>query len=414
MDAAGNFVVAWFDPKYSSSGGNGGDILAQRYTAKGQRDGTQFTVNADTSGTQQFPAVTMDAAGDFVVAWDDPDAGVFFRRYKADGDASSGDVHACTYKKSITPSPSARPAIASDASGDFVIAWTDYSGADGDGQGITVRRYSADGDEQGGSIQSNTHITGDQATPAAAMNAAGDFVVAWTDHSDDNGDRDRDDDGDGIFARRYARDTSLDLESILSAAPHDQVKPGTFITLTAGVENKEMPVTLTGDATINKALKSASGLTATLSFPDKVQFEKATGTNWSCPTKLTKNKLTCTYGSRLPAQDESENLTVEVKAPTKTDAKLAFVNDVFGAQPDAENTANNSSQITLAVKPDSSSGGSSSGGSSSGGSESSSSSSGGDGSGSSGSRDSSGGGGALGLLGLAVFGLIAFDRRRKA
>src|SRR5699024_6024784 len=74
---------------------------------------------------------------------------------------------------------------------------TDYGGAASDGSGVFAQRYDADGTADGTAFRVNTTTTGDQADSAVAMDAAGDFVVSWTDLSGADGD------GWGVFARRY-------------------------------------------------------------------------------------------------------------------------------------------------------------------------------------------------------------------
>ena len=81
MNASGRFVVVWDT--------DGSDVFAQIFDPAGNRVGGEFRVHADANGTQQFPDLVMDDAGNFVVMWngngtDDAD-GVFARRFDANG-----------------------------------------------------------------------------------------------------------------------------------------------------------------------------------------------------------------------------------------------------------------------------------------------------------------------------------------
>ena len=77
----------------------------------------------------------------------------------------------------------AHPAVASDADGDFVVAWESYS-QDGDGDGIFARRFNSGGRRRSAAeFQVNTYTTDDQRMPAIAADADGDFVVAWKSHA---------------------------------------------------------------------------------------------------------------------------------------------------------------------------------------------------------------------------------------
>jgi hypothetical protein len=76
------------------------------------------------------------------------------------------------------------PQIASDTSGNSVIAWVDGGG------NIVAQRYAADGTARGSQFQiAAAHASGDgQVTsPAVAVNASGQFTVAWADMAKSNG-----------------------------------------------------------------------------------------------------------------------------------------------------------------------------------------------------------------------------------
>ena len=174
MDAAGNFVIAWDSPQ----DGSGDGIYAQRYNAAGVALGGEFRVNTTTSGSQNNPSVAMDSNGNFVVTWDSPDAsssdGVYAQRYNGAGVALGGEFRVNT----TTADDQADPTVAMDASGDFVIIWRS-NGQDGSGDGIYAQRYNAAGVAIGGEIQVNTFTTYDQQAPAVAMDANGNITVAW-------------------------------------------------------------------------------------------------------------------------------------------------------------------------------------------------------------------------------------------
>ncbi|MFO1433165.1 MAG: hypothetical protein U1F76_24175 [Candidatus Competibacteraceae bacterium] len=194
VDAAGDFVVAWHS--YGQDGDSWG-VYAQRYDAAGVPQGAEFQVNTTTASDQGMPAVAMDAAGDLVVVWasrwqDGDGTGIYAQRYNAAGVPQGGEFQVNT----TTASWQESPAVAMDAAGDFVVAWQSY-GQDGDGWGIYAQRYSAAGAPQGGEFQVNTTTAGHQAYPAVALDAAGDVVVAWQSYGQDG-------DGYGVYAQRYS------------------------------------------------------------------------------------------------------------------------------------------------------------------------------------------------------------------
>jgi hypothetical protein len=67
-DAAGNFVVVW---ESTDQDGDQDGIYAQRFDSSGNRLGNEFQVNTFTRGNQSDPAVAMDATGNFIIAWID-------------------------------------------------------------------------------------------------------------------------------------------------------------------------------------------------------------------------------------------------------------------------------------------------------------------------------------------------------
>jgi hypothetical protein len=157
MDADGDFVVVW---------GSGG----QRYDAAGQPVGSTLPVGGS--------AVAMDADGNFVVAWSAANgtgADIYARRYSAAGELLGEEFRV----SSPNGMNQRRPTLATDALGNFVVAWDTYA-KDGDGYGIYARRYGTAGEPLGPEFRVNRTVAGHQQFASAAMDMDGDFVVAWT------------------------------------------------------------------------------------------------------------------------------------------------------------------------------------------------------------------------------------------
>jgi hypothetical protein len=193
MDANGDFVVAWmsYGQDESASG-----IYAQRYNAAGAAVGSEFRVNTFINDGQSVPSAGMDANGDFVIAWmsngqDGSNYGIYAQRYSAAGAAVGSEFRVNTF----TSGNQTRPSVAVDADGDFVIAWMS-DGEDGSGHGVYAQRYSAAGAAVGGEFRVNTFTTGTQTLPQVAMDANGDFVITWISAGQDGSSY-------GIFAQRY-------------------------------------------------------------------------------------------------------------------------------------------------------------------------------------------------------------------
>lgn len=191
IDQTGDAVVAWED----GAGATPDDVKARRVNAAGAVVGAPIAVNTTATGDQDEPQVGMDAAGNFVVAWEGEgpgDAnGIFMRRYSSAGAPLSGEVRV----SQTTLDAQQSAAIAMNATGEFVIAW---NGPDGMGdRDIFARRYAASGAPVGGEFHVNQNVSDFGEEPGAGIDAAGNFVVAWA------GEKAADADG-GVVFRLFA------------------------------------------------------------------------------------------------------------------------------------------------------------------------------------------------------------------
>src|SRR4051812_11701803 len=159
--------------------------------------GPELPVSQTAPAQQTDAAIASDVNGNFVVAWTHetpgvaPFSDVYARRYLADGTPLGGEFVVNTYTSDIERNPS----VAMDASGEFVVAWQ-AAGQDGAGYGIYAQRFNAIGQRVGGEFRVNTTTVSDERNPAVAMDAEGDFVITWS--LGDNVGRDF-----GIYAQRY-------------------------------------------------------------------------------------------------------------------------------------------------------------------------------------------------------------------
>src|SRR5205085_11095286 len=173
MDPAGDFVVAW-EGAYEDGSGYG--IYARRFTATGAPAGPEIQVNVTTLGDQRYPSVAMDSAGDFVVAWQGYDAdgyGVFARRFNAAGQPQSGEVQV----NGVGAGDQSHPRVAAGQAGNYAVVW--QSAAQEGNGGVYARRYGAAGAALGGEFRVNTTTAGDQLAPAVSSNAAGELAFTW-------------------------------------------------------------------------------------------------------------------------------------------------------------------------------------------------------------------------------------------
>jgi len=192
-DAAGNFVVVWeSDAQDLTSYG----VFGRRFDSGGNPVGSDFQINSYLTGNQRDPAIATDAAGSFVVVWqssvqDAGGYGIFGRRF----DSAGGPLGSEFQVNSYTTSAQFYPAVARSASGSFVVAWTS-AGQDGSYGGVFGRRFDSAGSPLGSEFRINSHTTGDQSSPAIALDAGGNFVVAWSSYNQDGS-------GSGVFGHRF-------------------------------------------------------------------------------------------------------------------------------------------------------------------------------------------------------------------
>jgi len=172
-DAAGNFVVV-----YSKWEGSTHGIYARRYDAGGH---AEQALRVDTSSLGG-ETVAMNANGEFVVAWHGPDGrgtGVYARKFDADGLALSGQVSVSFEYDLFGAGFQGNPSAAINAAGEFAISWVAFSEPD-PGFNNYVRRFDASGQPLGNEFRINSHIGWIRSRPEVAMDAAGDFVAAWS------------------------------------------------------------------------------------------------------------------------------------------------------------------------------------------------------------------------------------------
>jgi len=194
-DASGNFVVAWRSLAQDAGVGNG--IFGQRYDSSGAPVGPEFRVNTYVFASQSLPVVAVEGLGDFVVVWmsytqDGSNWGVFGQRFTSAGTPLGPEFRVNTY----ATGSQAAPWVASDPSGNFVVAWQS-DGQDGSSYGVFGQRYANSGAPVGPEFRVNTYSTSSQSLPLVASDSSGNFVVVWRSDTQDGS-------SGGIFGQRYA------------------------------------------------------------------------------------------------------------------------------------------------------------------------------------------------------------------
>jgi hypothetical protein len=136
MDKQGTFAVVW---EGYPAGGSGKDAVARRFDSAGTALGAEFRVNTFTTGSQFSPSIGMDPAGNFLVGWESPQDGsgngIFGQRFDRDGNFVGTEFPI----NAFTTGAQQLPRLATSTHGDFVAIWSSVA-QDGDAFGVFGRR----------------------------------------------------------------------------------------------------------------------------------------------------------------------------------------------------------------------------------------------------------------------------------
>jgi hypothetical protein len=173
------FEVAWVSEGQDGAGTGASGIFARSFDGAGNPQSGELAINAPATGAHSHPRIASDPSGNFVVAWEDLTASgsvVLVRRFKPAGTALSGQL-------TVDPSPTGAqhdPVVAANAAGDFVVVW-DEAGQDGSGQAVLALLFDNQEHVPPGvvKLQLNTTTAGDQAFAGAGLSSGGSLLVAW-------------------------------------------------------------------------------------------------------------------------------------------------------------------------------------------------------------------------------------------
>ncbi len=197
----GSVVVIWasFGQDASYQG-----IFGQRFTATGDKLGSEFQLNQFTANNQRTPAIAALAGGGFVAVWISElqrasgSVDVYARIFDASGVAVGNEFPANLSSTNVC----ANPAVAGAPQGGFSVVWsqndnllravgntnpgfqpTQRSEKSWD---VFARLFSSNGTPSGAPVRVNTRVYGDQYGPKVSAFGA-DYLVVWTslgqDHS---------------------------------------------------------------------------------------------------------------------------------------------------------------------------------------------------------------------------------------
>lgn len=181
----GGWVAVWTDESTDT-------IKAKIYNADGSIRAHEYRVDQGLLNLASAPAVATDGSGRFVVAFTSSTLGaqdIYIRLFDLNGTALTGSSRV---NASYTSGDQNNASVDMNVNGEFVVAW-DGAGS-GDSSGVFAQRFDKLGGRVGGVLQVNQTTTDTQSAPDVAIRANGQFVVAWQDEGS----------GKRIFARQFS------------------------------------------------------------------------------------------------------------------------------------------------------------------------------------------------------------------
>ena len=186
----GSFVIAWES--------DGVDV---DYVLYGLNDSTEYLISdiqnvGDALEDQQSPAVDMNEAGAFVIAWVVDNGGsnveVKARLFGADGSPTIG-------QQTILANVDINDIdVAFREDGTFLLAWELFNGTDTD---IYLQLFDGTATPITSAILVNSGTSGSQVQPSIAQNSLNDVIVSWTSYGNDGLEQ-------GVYAQRFTIDSN--------------------------------------------------------------------------------------------------------------------------------------------------------------------------------------------------------------
>lgn len=178
VDSSGSYVVVWEDERNGNY-----DIFAQRLNSTGSPIGSNFKVNDDAGTTNQaVPAVAVNKAGAFVIAWADLRNGVkdiYCQRYNSGGSKLGTNLKVNSSNGTVTVWG---PSAGLNDNGSFLVTWRENPQL----PYVAARMFYSSGNPQGPEFRVNEALTANAQEPDVAIDPNGDFVISWQDDREGN------------------------------------------------------------------------------------------------------------------------------------------------------------------------------------------------------------------------------------
>ncbi len=209
MDSDGNSIAVWVEEDYQSFY-YGTKIMYQKFDEQAMSQGApQEAVGSFGmySGDLDHADVALSDDGDFAIAWAQYyfDYYTYAQKFSADGSPVGSQINVESSFNSFLKTPS----VAMDDNGSFVVAVNESSDYDSYSRQVYLRRYRADGSFYNTIYpESGLGNTDNLSVPTLAMNARGDFAVAWSHQEAANLGEGTDQDGQAVYLSKYESEST--------------------------------------------------------------------------------------------------------------------------------------------------------------------------------------------------------------
>ena len=285
-------------------------ISARSYAPNGSPTGAAFIANTQAGSGLSDVRAAVTATGPFLLTWRFDAKNIHGRGFNAAGAALGPEFVVGSADNSL-----AQGSAAIDATGDSVATWESFDAA-GTSSDVFARRFDGlsplDSDVRG--FKANTsHVHNRQTAPSVALDADGDFVIAWqngvaaADHPD-------------IRAQRFVGPEDVDLTLTITDS-QDPVTPGATYSYTYQVSNLHpapspgIPGSSAGITAINAAIDTAHDVTLATSVPTGTTFQSISGTGWTCTTP-SGGQVSCSLGTVLGHAASAAPVVMSLTAPS--------------------------------------------------------------------------------------------------
>jgi hypothetical protein len=160
------------------------EIVAQRFNTSGQPTSRPFTISSGGLGLKSRPQLAVRPGGDVAATWMSQygpartpasDLGVFARLLAATGRPTASQTKVDTVSGSV----GSTPALAVEGDGSFLVAWSSQTGSDSFNTSIYARAFDPSGAPLGAPFAITGNTVGPQARPTVATDRQGSYLVAW-------------------------------------------------------------------------------------------------------------------------------------------------------------------------------------------------------------------------------------------